>query len=159
MAVITRKSWVFQGARALGTRLYGNKSLRHHDGIRVLKRKLSNGKESKLEALVTFGESKRIIRFKKGDDLKTFRHHFLRAFSDILSEDVAPGNVKFQKFDHNFNEYVEVKHDLGLEENDKLKAIVILKNENKVYTFYSNVLNLSSVRPNSQKQEPIGMES
>lgn len=130
MAVITRKSWVFQGARALGT-LYGNKSLRHHDGIPVLKRKLSNGKESKLEALVTFGESKRIIRFKKGDDLKTFRHHFLRAFSDILSEDVAPGNVKFQKFDHNFNEYVEVKHDLGLEENDKLKAIVILKNENK----------------------------
>lgn len=122
-------------------------------------RKLSNGKESKLEALVTFGESKRIIRFKKGDDLKTFRHHFLRAFSDILSEDVAPGNVKFQKFDHNFNEYVEVKHDLGLEENDKLNAIVILKNENKVYTFYSNVLNLSSVRPNSQKQEPIGMES
>ena len=120
---------------------------------------MSNGKESKLEALVTFGESKRIIRFKKGDDLKTFRHYFLRAFSDILSEDVAPGNVKFQKFDHNFNEYVEVKHDLELEENDKLKAIFILKNENKVYTFYSNVLNLSSVRPNSQKQEPIGMES
>ncbi|PFX23688.1 hypothetical protein AWC38_SpisGene11750 [Stylophora pistillata] len=106
MAVIIRKSWVFQSARALGT-LYGNKSLRHHDGTPALKRKMSSGEQSKLEALVTFGESKRTIRYEKGDDLKTFRHHFLRTFSDILSEDVAPGDVKFQKFDGNFNEYVE----------------------------------------------------
>lgn len=122
-------------------------------------RKLSNGKESKFEVLVIFGEFKCIICFKKGDDLKIFCYYFLRVFFDIFLEDVVLGNVKFQKFDYNFNEYVEVKYDLGLEENDKLKVIVILKNENKVYMFYSNVFNFSLVWLNSQKQEFIGMES
>lgn len=129
MAVIIRKSWVIQRTKALGT-LYGGKSLRHYDGNPVLKRKMSNGEQSKLEALVTFGESKRSIRYEKDDDLKTFRHHFLRTFSDILSEDVAPGDVKFQKFDGNFNEYVDATNDTRLEENDKLKAIVTSKQEN-----------------------------
>ena len=65
----------------------------------------SNGIDS-TKVHVTFGESKRVINFPKEEDLKVkgLRHHFLRSFSDVLSEDVALANVKFQRYDDTFQD-------------------------------------------------------
>ena len=84
---------------------------------------------------ITFRDSKRIISYEKGDDLQDSRHHFLRAFSDAVSNDVAPGHVKFQQYDETFEDYVDLESGAKLEENARLKAIVISKQGKKVCNF------------------------
>ena len=74
---------------------------------------------------VTYGDSKRIISCDKGEQVQELRHHFLRVFSDVLSDDVAPANVKFQRYDPTFEDYEDLENDAELDKNAKLKAIVI----------------------------------
>ena len=81
---------------------------------------------------VTYGDSKRFITYSKGEEIKELRHHFLRVFSDVLSDDVAPANVKFQRYDDAFQDYEDLAHDVQLEDNVKLKAIVSQKRGKKV---------------------------
>ena len=92
----------------------------------------SNGVDSK-KIHVTFGESKRVINFPKEEDLeaKGLRHHFLRSFSDLLS-DVALANVKFQRYDNTFQDYIDLENDAKLEEYAKIKALIVSKHTQKV---------------------------
>ena len=57
---------------------------------------------------VTFGSSKRILQFQEGEEVKHLRHHFLRVFSDVLSDEVAPTNVSFQSYDKRFDDYLDL---------------------------------------------------
>ena len=84
------------------------------------------------KAHVTYSDSKRIITYSKGEEVQELRHHFLRAFSDVLSDDVAPANIKFQRYDDAFQDYEDLAHDIQLEDNVKLKAIVTQKRGKKV---------------------------
>ena len=88
---------------------------------------------SSRKAHVTYGDSKRIITYNKGDDVQALRHHFLRVFSDELSDDVAPANVKFQRYDSTFEDYEDLENDGELDKNAKLKAIVTHKHGMKVF--------------------------
>ena len=81
---------------------------------------------------VTFGDSKRIISLPKGEKVKDLRYHFLRSFSDILSEHVAVANVKFQQFDDAFQDYTDLESDQTLEENGRVKAFIAAKYGEKV---------------------------
>ena len=90
----------------------------------------TRGKSRKVH--VTYDDSKRIITYSKGEEVQKLRHHFLRAFSDVLSDDVAPANVKFHRFDDSFQDYEDIAHDVQLEDNVKLKAIVTQKRGKKV---------------------------
>ena len=83
---------------------------------------------------VTFSESKRIINFTKEEDLKVkdLRHHFLRSFSDLLSDDVALANVKFQRYDDTFQDYIDLENDAKLEEYAKIKAFIASRHTEKV---------------------------
>ena len=47
---------------------------------------------------VTYDEIKRIISFPKGGEVYKLRPHFILAFSDVLSGDIAPEHVTFQEF-------------------------------------------------------------
>ena len=99
---------------------------------------------SSRKAHVTYGDSKRIITYNKGDDVQALRHHFLRVFSDELSDDVAPANVKFQRYHDNFQDYEDLANDAQLEDNAKLRVIVTLKHGKKV-------LHVDNLSRNSQK--------
>ena len=85
------------------------------------------------KAHVTYGDSKRIITYSKGEEVQELRHHFLRAFSDVLSDDVAPANVKFQRYDPTFDDYEDLENDAELDKNTKLKAIVTHEHGMKVF--------------------------
>ena len=84
---------------------------------------MSSLKESR-KAHVTYGDSKRIITYSKGEEVQELRHHFLRVFSDVLSDGVAPANIKFQRYDSTFDDYEDLENDAELDENAKLKATV-----------------------------------
>ena len=88
---------------------------------------------SSRKAHVTYGDSSRIITYNKGEAVQELRHHFLRVFSDELSDDVAPANVKLQRYNSTFKDYVDLEHDAKLEKNAKLKAIVTHKHWMKVF--------------------------
>ena len=90
----------------------------------------TRGKSRKVH--VTYGDSKRVIAYSKGEKVQKLRHHFKRAFSDVLSDDVAPANVKFQRYDDSFQDYEDIAHDVQLEDKVKLKAIVTQKRGKKV---------------------------
>ncbi|KAJ7373610.1 hypothetical protein OS493_011215 [Desmophyllum pertusum] len=89
-------------------------------------------KKSK-KAHVTFGDSKRILSYEKGEDVQELRLLFLRVFSDMLSDDVAPSNVKFQLYDESFKDYVDLGSGIKLEENAKMKAITVPTQGKKVH--------------------------
>lgn len=88
---------------------------------------------SSRKAHVTHGDSKRIISYNKGEGVQELRYHFLRAFSGELPDDVAPANVKFQRYDPTFQDYEDLENDAKLDKNAKLKAIVTHKDRMKVF--------------------------
>ena len=73
---------------------------------------------------VTFGESKRVLRFSEEDEVGKLHQKFLQAFSDSLSDDIAVANVRFQQYDHTFKEYVDIENEVKLENNAKVKAVI-----------------------------------
>ena len=81
-------------------------------------------KSKMLKVHVTHEENKRIISFQKGGEVKEFRHLFLQVFSDVLLDQVAPANVKLQRYDDSFEEYVDLSNEERLEEDLKLLALV-----------------------------------
>ena len=81
-------------------------------------------KSKMLKVHVTHEENKRIISFQKGGEVKEFRHLFLQVFSDVLLDQVAPANVKLQRYDDSFEEYVDLGNEERLEEDHKLLALV-----------------------------------
>ena len=81
-------------------------------------------KSKMLKVHVTHDENKRIISFQKGGEVKEFRHLFLQVFSDVLLDQVAPANVKLQRYDDSFEEYVDLGNEERLEEDVKLLALV-----------------------------------
>ena len=82
---------------------------------------------------VTFGDYKRVINFPKDEEILDLRYHFHRGFSDVLSEDITPANVKFQRYDDAFQDYIDLENDAKLQENAKVKAIIPSKHGKKVY--------------------------
>ena len=72
---------------------------------------------------VTFGDSKRVLTLNKGEGVAELRYNFLRCFSDELSDDVPPGNIKFQRYVDKFDDYEDVTSDAKLTENMKLLAL------------------------------------
>ena len=81
-------------------------------------------KSKMLKVHVTHEENKRIISFQKGGEVKEFRHLFLQVFSDVLLDQVAPANVKLQRYDDSFEEYVDLGNEERLEEDLELLALV-----------------------------------
>ena len=81
-------------------------------------------KSKMLKVHVTHEENKRIISFQKGGEVKEFRHLFLQVFSDVILDQVAPANVKLQRYDDSFEEYVDLGNEERLEEDLKLLALV-----------------------------------
>ena len=81
---------------------------------------------------VTFGDSKRIMRYEKGTGVKELRPIFLSEFSDVLGDDISPANVKFQVLDETFKDYVDLGNDQQLQENAQIKAITVVTKENQV---------------------------
>lgn len=73
---------------------------------------------------VTFDETKRVLSHQKGAEVEGLRHVFLQVFSDVLSSDIAPAHVKFQLYDDQFADYVELSNEERLEENCKIRALV-----------------------------------
>ena len=81
---------------------------------------------------MTFGDSKRIMKYEKGAGVKELRPLFLSEFSDVLPDDISPANVKFQVLDGTFKDYVDLGNDQQLEENAQIKAITVVTKENQV---------------------------
>ncbi|XP_020605055.1 uncharacterized protein LOC110043887 isoform X4 [Orbicella faveolata] len=90
-------------------------------------------KESK-KVHVTFGDSKRIMSYEKGVEVKELRSLFLSEFSDVLADDISPANVKFQVLDETFKDYVDLGNNQQLEENAQIKAITFATKEKQVHS-------------------------
>ncbi|KAL9955834.1 hypothetical protein ACROYT_G037219 [Oculina patagonica] len=73
---------------------------------------------------VTYDETKRVVSHQKGGDVQGLRYVFLQVFSDVLSSDIAPAHVKFQRYDDKFEDYVELQNDETFEEDIKIRAFV-----------------------------------
>ncbi|KAL9955868.1 hypothetical protein ACROYT_G037261 [Oculina patagonica] len=83
------------------------------------------------KAHVTFGDSKRIISYEKDQEVGGLRHRFLQVFSDMLSDDVAPANVRFQQYHDFYDDYVDLENGQKLKENARIKAITITSTKGK----------------------------
>lgn len=81
---------------------------------------------------ITFGDSKRIITYKRGEEVQELGQHFLRVFSDVLSDDVTLAHVKFQRYDHAFQDYEDIAQDTKLQENAKVTAKITSTRGKKV---------------------------
>ena len=97
---------------------------------------------TKANVHVTYGDSKRIITYIKGETIHALCRHFLSAFSDKLSDDVAPVNVTFQRYNTFYQDYVDLANDVQLEDNAKLRVIVTHKHLKKV--FHVDILSRNS---------------
>lgn len=73
---------------------------------------------------VTFDETKRVVSHQKGAEVQGLRPVFLQVFSDVLSSDIAPAQVKFQRYDDKFEDYVELSNEERFEEDIKIRALV-----------------------------------
>lgn len=73
---------------------------------------------------VTFDETKRVLSHQKGAEVQGLRPVFLQVFSDVLSSDIAPAQVKFQRYDDKFEDYVELSNEERFEEDIKIRALV-----------------------------------
>ena len=83
---------------------------------------------------VIYEETKRFIciSLPKGS-VQGLRLLFLQAFSDVLSDQVPPGNVKFQRYDDSFADYVELSNDEKLWHGDKILALVSKQDKQVIY--------------------------
>ena len=81
---------------------------------------------------MTFGESKRVLCLSEEDEVGKLRQKFLQTFPNFPSDDIAVANVQFQQYDHTFKEYVDIENEMKLENNAKVKAVIIPFRENKV---------------------------
>ena len=81
---------------------------------------------------VTFDQTKLVLSHQKGAAVEGLRPVFLQAFSDVLSSDIAPAHVKFQLYDDQFQDYVELSNEKRLEEDIKIRALVT-KQEKQVF--------------------------
>ena len=73
---------------------------------------------------VTHDETKRIVTLQKGGDIQGLRHIFLQLYSDVLSSDIAPAHVKFQRYDDKFEDYVEIPNDEKVDDDMKVRALI-----------------------------------
>ncbi|KAJ7373603.1 hypothetical protein OS493_011208 [Desmophyllum pertusum] len=73
---------------------------------------------------VTYGETKRVISHQKGGEVQGLRHTFLQVFSDVLSSEIAPAHVTFQRYDDKFEDYVELQNNERLEDDIKIRALI-----------------------------------
>ena len=78
---------------------------------------------------MTFGETKRALCLSEEDEL---RQKFLDEFSDSLADGIEVANVRFQQYDRTFKEYVEIENEVKLENNAKVKAVIVSFREKKV---------------------------
>ena len=74
---------------------------------------------------VTYDETKRIVSHEKGGDIQGLRHVFLQVFSDVLSSDIAPAHVKFQRYDDKFEDYVELQNEEKVDVDLKVRALIL----------------------------------
>ena len=81
---------------------------------------------------MTFGESKRFLCFSEEDEVAKLHQKFLQAFSDSLADDIAEANVRFQQYDRTIKEYVDIENEVKLENNAKVKAVIVSFREKKV---------------------------
>ena len=93
-------------------------------------------KPKMLNTLVTDNETKRIISFQKGGEVKEFRHLFLEALLDVILDKVAPANFKFQRYADNFEECVDVNNNERLDE-DELKLLALVSKREKQVNVHS----------------------
>ena len=84
---------------------------------------------------VTYDEIKRIISFPKGGEVYKLRPHFILAFSDVLSGDIAPEHVTFQEYLGDFQDFVELSSDATLYNDIKIRAVT-LKSLKQVLSVY-----------------------
>ena len=84
---------------------------------------------------VTYDEIKRIISFPKGGEVYKLRPHFILAFSDVLSGDIAPEHVTFQEYLGDFKDFVELPSDATLDNDIKIRAVT-LKSLKQVLSVY-----------------------
>ena len=73
---------------------------------------------------VTYDETKRVISHQKGGEVQGLRQIFLQVFSDVLSSEIAPAHVTFQRYDDKFEDYVELQNDERLEDDIKIRALL-----------------------------------
>ena len=66
---------------------------------------------------VTYSDSKRILPVDKGDKVGALRYHFLRGFSDVLSDEISPRDVKFKRYDDSFKDFIDLTNDEILKED------------------------------------------
>ena len=62
---------------------------------------------------VTFDDTKRVLSYQKGAHVEGLRPVFLQVFSDVLSSDISPAQVKFQLYDNHFDDFVELSNAKG----------------------------------------------
>ena len=73
---------------------------------------------------MTFDETKRVLTHRRGAEVQELRPVFLQVFSDVLSSDIAPAQIKFQLYDDQFKDYVELLNEETLVEDIKVLALV-----------------------------------
>ena len=79
---------------------------------------------------VTYDKTKRIISHQKGSEVQALRYGFLKVFSDVLSDQVTPANVIFQRYDDSFSDYVELNTDEKLDD-DHIKLLALVSKQDK----------------------------
>ena len=81
-----------------------------------------NSSDKMIRIHVTFGETKRIVVFQKGGEVKKLRPFFLHAFSDVLPGDIAPEHVTLQEYLEDFKDFAELCSDSTLNNDIKIRA-------------------------------------
>ncbi|PFX32450.1 uncharacterized protein LOC111320850 isoform X1 [Stylophora pistillata] len=82
-----------------------------------------NSSDKMIRIHVTFGETKRIVVFQKGGEVKKLRPFFLHPFSDVLTGDIAPEHVTLQEYLEDFKDFAELCSDSTLNNDIKIRAI------------------------------------
>lgn len=87
-------------------------------------------KEKTVNIHVTYNETKRIISFRKGGNVLELKNVFLQKFSDVLPPNVSPEQVKFQRYDKRFQDFVDLDDGYELSKDLKVRALLM---ENKQF--------------------------
>ena len=76
------------------------------------------------QILVMFEERKKILSIPQEDGINFLRREFLRVFDVNCSEAV----ITFQRFNPEFEEYVDIHSDSEVDSKEKLQAVVVFSN-------------------------------